>query len=409
MSDIEVRALRGDDELRDYLRCMGIAFHLNTEVSERRFEFARDHWDDPSRRLGAFVAGSLAGTAGSFATQLTVPGGETVACAAVTQVTVLPTHRRRGLLTAMMRTQLDDAITRGEPVAMLLAAEWPIYGRFGYGMAVEAAASIVDAAAARFRDPAVEGTIEIADRATLRDIAPRVFDRHRRMTPGAIARAPVRWDVLTGLEVIDGREPPKTRVMILRRTPGGEVDGYAVYDTTEEWVHNRPRVRVDVRELITVSDGATRDLWRYLCGIDWVTDVEAHVRAVDEDLRPLFVDGRVFRQAERSDHMWVRILDVPAALGARRYTVEPSLVLDVRDPFLDRGGRFRLAGRTCTPSGEPPDLSMDIDVLGATYLGGVPLRSYLLAGRVVEHTPGAVDAFDLSFRTARAPWATTDF
>ena len=122
---------------------------------------------DLSRRLGAFVAGSLCGTAGSFGAELTVPGERTVPCAAVTQVTVLPTHRRRGLLGAMMKPQLQDAIDRGELAAMLIAAEWPIYGRYGYGMAIEAAATIVDAEAAEFRDPDLEGSIELVDAATL--------------------------------------------------------------------------------------------------------------------------------------------------------------------------------------------------------------------------------------------------
>ena len=144
MSDIEVRAIN-DAEIADYLRCVGTAFHMGSEVTDERVEFSRTYMNDLSRRFGAFVDGRLCGTTGSFGAELTVPGGRTVPMAAVTQVTVMPTHRRQGLLREMMHTQLRDAVARGEIVAMLIAAEWPIYGRFGYGMAVEAAATVVDA------------------------------------------------------------------------------------------------------------------------------------------------------------------------------------------------------------------------------------------------------------------------
>jgi predicted acetyltransferase len=412
MSDIDVRAIR-DEELSDYLRCLGIAFHFNAEVTESRLEFARTHYDDLSRRFGAFVAGSLSGTAGSFAAQLTVPGERTVPCAAVTQVTVLPTHRRRGLLAAMMKPQLQDAIDRGELAAMLIAAEWPIYGRFGYGMATEASATIVDAEAAVFRDPGLDGSIELVDAATLTELAPGPFDRHRMTSPGAIDRSARSWPVHAGLTAREGMEPPKNRCRVVRRDPTGTVDGYAVYDPSDRWEHNRPRVQLNVSELIAATPSAWRDLWRYLCAVDWVTEVQASVRAVDEDLRPVLANGRTARQADRSDHMWVRLLDVPAALAARRYEVPVAVVLDVHDAYLERGGRFLLdggpSGAACTPTNREPDVSVGIDVLGAAYLGGASLGAYQLAGRIDEHTAGAVAALDRGLRTSRAPWATTGF
>ncbi|HEX2382527.1 MAG TPA: GNAT family N-acetyltransferase [Acidimicrobiales bacterium] len=412
MSDIDVRAIR-DDELTDYLRCLGIAFHFGSTVSDERLAFAREYYTDISRRLGAFVAGSLCGTAASFAAQLTVPGERTVPCAAVTQVTVLPTHRRRGLLGAMMKPQLHDAIERGEVAAMLIAAEWPIYGRFGYGMATEAAATIVDAETAEFRDPTLEGSIELVDPAALAELAPEPFDRHRITSPGAIDRKEKLWPLYADVVSREGMEPPKNRARVMHRDPSGVVDGYAVYDPSDKWEHNRPRVTLSVGELIAATPSAWRDLWRYLCAVDWVTEVRANVRAVDEDVRPQLVNGRAARQADRSDHMWVRLLDVPAALDARRYEVPVRIVLDVRDPYLDRGGRFLLDGgpdgATCRPTDKEPDLSVGIDVLGAAYLGGSRLDGYLLAGRVDEHTDGAVAALDRGMRTSSAPWATTGF
>ena len=143
-----------------------------------------------------------------------------------------------------------------------------------------------------------------------------------------------------------------------------------------------------------------------------MTEIRAHVRSLDEDLRPLFVDGRVARQADRSDHMWVRLLDVPAALAARRYEVPVSIVLDVQDDFFG-GGRFRLEGNaggaTCTPTDDTADVALGVDVLGAAYLGGTALGPYVTAGRIEELTPGAVAALDRGMRAARAPWATTGF
>ena len=411
MSDVEVRAIR-DEDIPAWVRSVGTAFHAGSDVSDERVEFARVIMTDLSRRIAAFVDGTLCGTAGSFAEQLTVPGGVTVPMAAVTQVTVLPTHRRRGLLREMMQTQLHDVRQRGELVAMLIAAEWPIYGRFGYGMAIEAAGTIVDAAAAEFRDPDLRGSVEIVDLPTLRSLAPPVFDQHRLVTPGAISRGDIMWDIRTGVTPRPDDPPVKGRVRVLRRDAAGTVDGYAVYETAEEWVHNRPQIKLSVLELITATDAAYVDLWRFLCSIDWVTEVNAHVRAVDEDIRHLFVNGRVARQADRSDHMWVRLLDVPGALAARRYEVPVSVVLDVRDDIFG-DGRYRLegdaGGATCVPTDEPADIALGVEVLGGTYLGGVSLLPFALAGRIDERTPGALAQLDHGLRTARAPWATTGF
>jgi len=413
MTDIEVRPIT-DAEIADYLRSVRTAFHLGSDVTDGAVDFFRNlNGDQLDRRLGAFVNGSLCGTTGSIGVELTVPGPRTVPLAAVTQVTVLPTHRRQGLLREMMRFQIDNAIARGEIVAMLIAAEWPIYGRFGYGMAVEAASTVIDARSARFREiVAPRGALEIVDLSTLRALAPEAFDRHRRMTPGAISRPDKMWDVLSGVVVRPGEDAPKNRTRVLHRGRDGDLDGYVVYESTETWIHNRPSIKLDVLELIAVTDEAYADLWRYLCEIDWVSEINGHVRAIDEDLRQLFIDGRVARQADRSDHMWVRLLDVPAALAARRYETPVSVVLDVKDNVLG-DGRFRLDGdadgATCEATDEPADVALDVEVLGAAYLGGSPLHPYAVAGRIDELTPGAVIALDRGMRTARAPWATTGF
>ena len=343
---------------------------------------------------------------------ISVPGGHTLPTACVTQVTVLPTHRRRGLLRELMDYQLRDAQARREPLAMLLAAEWPIYGRFGYGPATEAAATIVDAKIAEFSDPALRGTVEVVELPVLRELAPAPFDVHRQTCPGAITREPVMWDLQLGVIRSPLEDAPKNRVRVVHRSPSGDVDGYAVYDAGEQWEHNRPKVKLSVDELIAINDDAYTDLWKFLCAIDWVSEVHANVRPVDEDIRHLFVNGRVARQADRSDNMWLRIIDIPVALEARTYEAPVSVVLEIRDDLFG-GGRYRLDGiahgATCTSTDEPADVALDIDVLGAAYLGGSPLAGYVTAGRIDELTAGSVAALDRGLRTRRAPWATTGF
>jgi predicted acetyltransferase len=296
---------------------------------------------------------------------------------------------------------------------MLIAAEWPIYGRFGYGMAVEAAATIIDSLTAELVDPSMRGSVEIVDLPVLRELAPPVFDAHRLRTPGAIHRNAVHWDLLVDIVVHPEDPPSKKRLHVIHRDPNGAVDGYAIYEPGEErWVHNRPQIAVTVSHLIATNDAAEADLWKYLCSIDWVSEVRANVRAVDEDLRQLFVNGRVARQADRSDHMWVRLVDTASALSARRYETPVSLVLDVRDRVFG-DARYRLdgdaTGASCTRTDDPADVELDVSVLGALYLGGTPLHPYALSGRVTERTEGAIDALDRGMRTARAPWATTSF
>ncbi|MEY2436203.1 MAG: hypothetical protein QOF97_1039 [Acidimicrobiaceae bacterium] len=411
MGDLAVRQI-GEDDFADYLRCMGTGFHFGRDVSDERVEFMRTHFTDTAR-YGAYVDGALSGTTGAFMTELTVPGDRVVPCSAVTQVTVLPTHRRRGLLTEMMGVHLADAVDGGAVVAMLIAAEWPIYGRFGYGMAVEAAGTVLDARAARFVDATRSGSIELVDAATLRALAPAVFDQHRLTSPGAISRGDDQWDVFLDIVLRPGDDPPKHRVRAIHRDAGGAVDGYVVYDPDERWDHNRPFITLSTDQMLATNDAAYRDLWRYLAEVDWVSEVKAGVRPVDEPLGHLLVDGRAARQIDRSDHMWVRLLDVPAALQARAYSTPVSVVLDVIDNVGPAGGRFALdtdlAGAACAPTDAGADLRLGLDALGAAYLGGTRLWKFAAAGQIEELTPGSLAALDRAMQTTRAPWATTNF
>jgi len=415
MADIEVRAIEAD-EIAAYMRCIRTAFFDHAPVDESAVGFWREWWgDDLSRRLAGVVDGTIAGTAGSFATELTVPGGSTIPLCAVTGVTVLPTHRRRGILRQMMQDQLADAVDRGDVAAMLIAAEWPIYGRYGYGMAIEATQTTLDVRGARFVPGSREqvGEVEIVDTAALRDLAPSVFDVHRTQVAGPIARGAITWDLLLGLRTRPGQDPPKGHVAVVHRAPDGTVDGYALYRANDTWVDNTPRVELTVDELITTDARAYRDLWVYLASVDWVTGVKAGLRPVDEPLRLLLEDGRAAVQRDRSDHMWVRILDVRRALEARHYETPVAMVVEVHDQQLGLGGRFELDGgpdgATATPTARDADIALEIDALSGAYMGSTPLWWFALAGKVEERTPGALVRLDTALRTTHAPWCTTNF
>lgn len=411
MGDISVRAIT-DDEVLPWMQCVLTGFFGDRLGLEDHLEYYVQRFD-PGTRLAAFEDGVLCGTTRWFSADLSVPGGRAVPMGGVSGVTVLPTHRRRGHLMRLMEAQLAGSLERGEVATMLIAAEWPIYGRFGYGVAVDAVRTVLDARTARFLDDR-RGAIELVDAATLRAIAPAVFDAHRLTCPGAITRGDKWWDEIVGLAPRPGDEPSKKRVFAVHRDDSGEPDGYLMYTPEESpWVDNRPVVSVNVSELITTTAAAYRDLWRFLTEIDWVAKVEGHVRPVDEPLRHFLVDGRAATLHDRSDHMWVRVLDVPAALSARRYTTADQLVLEVVDDSLGRGGRFALDGgpdgASCTPTTTEPDVVLPATAVGSTYLGGSALARIALAGGVEEHTPGAIARYDAMFLTPTAPWATTGF
>jgi predicted acetyltransferase len=416
MGDITVRSIE-EAELPDYLRCVMTAFFGDRTIDDEALPFWTERMGDLARRHAGFVGPQLAGTAGAFATELTVPGGATIALAAITGVTVLPTHRRQGLLREMMTAQLADCVDRGEVAAMLIAAEWPIYGRYGYGMATEATTTVLDARAARFSEPverADRGTIELVDPADLRAMAPAVFDAHRRSVAGPIDRVDLTWDLTLGLRSRP-RDPHPTggRVGVVHRTAAGAVDGYALYRAREEWVDNRPDVKVEVDELLTAEPIAYRELWQFLASIDWVTKVVAHVRPVDEPLRFLLGDGRAAVQRDRSDHMWLRILDIRKALEARTYDVPFTLTVEVHDTQLGLGGRFVLDGgpdgATATPTAAGADIALQVDALSGAYLGGTPLWWFARQGKVEERTAGALRTLGAALRTEHAPWCTTNF
>jgi predicted acetyltransferase len=314
-----------------------------------------------------------------------------------------------------MQVQLADVVERGEAVAILIAAEYPIYGRFGYGPGCEAVALRVDAASARWLEPAA-GQVELVDNETFGKEIDALYDRARRATPGHISPdGDIYWQVMAGAESFpDGEDEARRRATkVLWRDEAGDVQAGAAYSVEDHWDHNRPNGTLTCRLLVSATDRGVVELVRFLTEVDWISTVTVHLRPVDESVPLALVDARHAYMSDRSDHLWVRLLDVPAALSARRYATEASLVLEVDDPMGFAAGRFRLdggpEGAECVRSDDEPDLVVPARALGAAYLGGQSWGRLAAAGWVDERRPGTLARAAAMFTTSRAPWCAMTF
>lgn len=367
------------------------------------------------RSLALVEDGFVAATSGIYSHQLTVPGG-VVPTAGITWITVSPTHRRRGVLTAIMRRQLDEVHTAGrEPLAALWAAEGGIYGRFGYAPAVWRGGITLDPSRVRVRAglPGPTGRISIVDLEDHRAAAVPLYDRVRREVPGHLARDSRWWDRRLRDEK-DDRDGFTERRHALHTDADGAVTGYVSYRQKEKWsARDEPESQLQVVDLVA-ADPATRvALWRFLLGHDLVRELSSWALGAEDPLRSLVADPRSVRTSP-SDALWLRLVDVDQALAARRYPAPIDLVLEVRDAFCPwNDGRRRLtghpAGGYCGPTDRDPDLVLGVEELAAVYLGGVSLGTLHRAGRVTEVSPGAVALASTSFSWPVAPQSPDAF
>ncbi|MFI0237799.1 GNAT family N-acetyltransferase [Streptomyces sp. NPDC016845] len=355
---------------------------------------------DPDRTIAAYDGGEIVAGASVYGRVLTVPGGLTPV-AGITLVAVLPTHRRRGLLTAMMRKQLTDLHeSGGEPVAALNAAQATIYGRFGHGLASHVAEIRGDKRFMTMR-PGTDigdGTIRLLGRDEARPLLEKVYENVRSTAVGWVDRTEKYWEarLADGPRARDGGTALRFAV---HQEYGGEATGYALY-------RSKPGL-VQVIEVAAASRQTYAALWRFLIDLDAHTHL-AYDGAVDEPLKHLLADPRAARTTV-TDNLWVRLVDVDRALTARRYTAPLDLVLEVQDTFCPwNAGRHRLVAHddrvTYEPTRAGADLRLTAAELGAAYLGGTTLSSLAEAGRVEELRPGAVAAASLAFRGTREPF-----
>jgi len=373
-------------------------------------EFRRPHLD-LGRTLGAFDGELVVGTLRSFTTSMSVPGGR-VSCAALTNVTVSATHRRRGLLTSMITRDLAESVERGEAIGSLIAAEYPIYGRFGYGAAVETQDFEISTPIA-LREPPDDGSVSFVTGAELRALAPAIYQTVAATVPGAIDRPDHVWDSHLGVVEWPGRPQKPGRFFVLGRNAEGTPDGFAVYHVEDHWDRGRPRGVLHLEELLAVDTPALTRLWRFCLEVDWIATVKAEFQSVDNLLHWLVVDAREVVAVERGDLEWVRILDAETALAARRYLAPGAITLTIDDPFGHAAGTFALDGgpdgAMCRRTTKSADLVLPVGVLSSAYLGGVPLTTLHRAGLVDELTPGAVARADAMFRSPIAPVCLTTY
>ena len=369
------------------------------------------------RSLGLFDGDRVAATAGIYSLQMTVPGGASVPTAGITWITVAPTHRRRGVLTAIMRRQLEETHASGrEPVAALWAAEASIYGRFGYAPASWRGGWSGRTERLRLRSDVDigSGTVRLVDVEEFRPAAVAVLDAVRRDVPGTLTRDG-RWWTRTLRDDADQRAGGwTTRQHVLHVEGDDAVTGYATYRLKAAWTDaGEPDSGLQVVEVRATTPTAYAALWQYLLSHDLVRTIEAPRNSVDDPVRHLVADPRALH-ARPVDALWVRLVDVGPALSARRYPSPIDLVLEVRDDFCEwNSGRWHVwghpAGAFCDRTDRDPDLALGIEELSEVYLGGVSLASLHAAGRVREISPGAVVNASTAFGWPVSPWCPDEF
>ncbi|MEU2713587.1 GNAT family N-acetyltransferase [Streptomyces sp. NPDC007205] len=381
-----------------------------TSPEERELDRSVTEFD---RSLAVWDADAIVGTSGAFSFRMTVPGGAVVPTAGVTMVSVAATHRRRGILTSMMRRLLDDAHDRGEPLAALFASEPAIYGRFGYGTATYQLNAEIDTGRVTLALPA--GTDEVrlryAPPADVLKECEAVYAALVPRRPGMLLRQP-GWEQAGLLDPDRGRNGASALQCVVAEQDG-EVTGYARFRTKEGWGPGGHDGTVTLEDLAALDPATEAALWRFLFGIDLMTTLTVRGRPVDEAWQHLVSDIRRCRPRLR-DAGHLRLVDVGAALSARTYLAPVDVVLDVEDTFCPwNAGRWRLTGdaegASCERTSDTAELVLSVRELGAACLGGVSLLSLAGAGRVRELRPGALAEASVAFGSAMAPWLPHGF
>jgi predicted acetyltransferase len=402
----DVRPCSSLEELRSAVAPIWQYFGLSVPADEQFDRIGRVL--SPERMDAARENGQVVGGAGALPFTLTIPGGR-IAAAGVTAVAVLPTHRRRGILTALMRAQLDACRRRGEAVAYLWATEDVIYGRFGYGVASFTAEIDVARERSAFHtlfEPA--GTTRLVPVTEAEGIVAPVYERVAAATPGMFTRTPEWWRARS-LSDPHWRRRGGGEMQCVVVDSGRSATAYALYRLNVAFDRGVQTGSVEVIEAMGDSPEATRTLWRFLLDIDWMARLRAALLPVDHPLLLLAAEPRRLRMSVR-DGLWVRLVDVEAALAPRAYAAQGAGVVDVKDSFCPwNEGRVRIGADRVARTSQPPDLRCDVTALGSVYLGGFTWAQLARAGRVEELHPGAIGRADALFRTQCAPWCPEVF
>jgi predicted acetyltransferase len=400
-----------EDEFGALLKLANAAFNHPPPSEEQvrhdamTFEFERS--------LGAFDGPAIVGSAAAYSFRLSVPGA-VIPAAGVTAVAVAPTHRRRGILSSLMRRQFADIAGRGEAVAILFASETPIYPRYGYGMASADLRFRIRRGEAALAPHAVQmlaaSGLEIRSAEPAEAIADlaKVYDVAQPRRPGMPARDQRWWDA-TVHDPEHHREGKGPLQCVIAADPGGP-RGYALFSAGPGWDEfGIPGGTLEVRELVAADPVASLALWREMLTRDLIAEVTARMRPADDPLPFLLADGRRVRRLS-SDGLWARLVSVPGALAERRYARPMDVVIEVADELLPgNAGRWRLqaaeSGRaSCERSTAAADLALPASALGAAYLGGTRLGALADAGLVTELRDGALASLSTAMAWDPAPW-----
>lgn len=367
-------------------------------------------WDD-----NLVVPNVPVATTSSWIEQLTVPGERTIDAWAISSVTVSPTHRRRGIARSLLEGELRSAATMGLPMAMLTVSESTIYGRFGFGPAAFAADLSIDTQRARFSTTNRRGLLQPVPASEFTAQAPEIFDRIRVSTPGQINVWPLRWEQISGLAPGDEEYTKKTRIVRFD-DDDGTPRGFVVYRVAAGGV-DFTNHKLTVDYLLAETPQAYEALWRFVLEVDLVGEVNAKLRSVDEPLLWQLTDRRSVVTTP-TDHLWLRILDVPVALTARNYSGSARIGFDISDALGFAHGRFVL---DTDESGFPhvamvdefpagaATVALSINELSSLYLGGVTVSALVAAGKIFEKTPGAAEILERAFRSPTTPWLSVWF
>ncbi|MBW0117945.1 GNAT family N-acetyltransferase [Pseudonocardia abyssalis] len=390
----------GPDELRAAHRLFAATIQQDPVPDDDWERAGRSY--SPGRTLGVADDGALIGTATSFPTRTAVPGGAALDTAAVTRVGVRPDRTRRGVLSAMMRTLLDDAVDRGEPLASLRASEARIYGRFGYGVASRGRHVCVSGRGAGWRrEPA--GAVRLVLGADIEPTLTALHDVLALRRPGGITRRPAWWWAQVGRFVAKEQH----LVAAVHTGPDGD-DGFALASPLPEGSFSHRALKVN--DLHADGPDSTAALWAFLTGIDLVDRVDGWLRPVDEPLELLLADPRDCTVTGAEDETWLRLVDVPAALAARAWGDGAPVLVGVHDRLLPANdGVYRIGGGTAERVGADPELECDVDALAMAYLGDRAPSLLAATGWWRVHDAGAPARADALFAADRLPWCGTYF
>ncbi|WP_067458231.1 GNAT family N-acetyltransferase [Actinomadura macra] len=398
MTDLEIREIPEGDVDR-MLDIADLVFHHRTEEEnrERYLWVARR-----AERIGAYTGEALVGQLAALPMRLSAPG-VLLDCSAITFAGVLPTHRRRGVLTAMMERALADAGTANRPVTALWASQSAIYGRYGYGLANRMIGMEIDTSRPlTLRTEADPRPLRLIDRHAAAEILGPIHARAIERRPGGLVRDTEWWEhgilPLVDEEAESFTEP---RIVVMDGEPGG----YAIYRT-----HYTDRGVVRLEDLVADTPQVEAALWRYLASIDLTNRIKADQRPEDDLVPHMVADPDQVVVNSLSGALWLRLVDAPAALRARNWASDESLVIDLRDAHLPANqGRWRLTAGACDPTADAPDLTLDAAALAAAYLGGGSLRTLARLGLITEHTLDAAGRLDRAFSVPLAPYTNDNF